>query len=110
MRDAEWFEVLRHNPDGSTINVGSTLTHPRAIPGLTPEDDPTSDPITHWLPEWDSDPPRAGRLYSYEIRACARRRPCGAWSGTPVKYAPPPLTCYERGAEVPCYPGDILSH
>jgi hypothetical protein len=96
------------------VNVGDTRSHNGLACAPQADDDlsePTcwSVPITHWLPEWDSDPVHAGLVYRYSVRGCLLATGCGQW-GELVPYAAPPMACYENRKEIPCYVGDALTH
>jgi hypothetical protein len=96
--DAEWYEILRTNPGGTTQNVGSTRSRNHA--GWTDEEGAVYPPIhvTQWCFGWDSQLPVASSLYSYKVRACRAARPneiadpCSTWSAVSVEYRAAPYT------------------
>ena len=75
------YEILRHNPEGTTQNVGTSSVY-----GGFVDDDGNAipiDPQELWCFAKDNTLPVEGLLYSYEVRACsaAWTPACGPWSG-----------------------------
>ena len=100
---AEWYEVLRANPDGTTQNVGTAPVYR----GYTDEDGVVHPAVPQllWCFARDVSFPIEGRTYSYRVAACRAGAipPCGAWSADPVVYVAGPYL-YCGGPTVPTWP------
>jgi hypothetical protein len=100
---AEWYEVLRTEPDGSTVNVGSTKRANRVFEN----DDGTTTVVlsSTWTPILDCIEvpcalPALGAVYRYAVRACrasASGDLCGPWAGD-IRYSRPPLFVCDLGS------------
>jgi len=94
------YEVLRHNPGGSTTAVGTT----KILGGYT-DDGVTvpADPQELWCFAMDYPFPVEGATYAYEVRGC-NSFGCGPWSGLTgsTTYVAAPYWCWAGGARVGC--------
>lgn len=110
---AEWYEVLRTNPDGTMVVAGSTQGHNRpafhyrsgvTVPAVI---------VTRWCAPWDAQFPHEGQTYRYQVRPCRMAGAsitCGPWSAGSIQYTTAPYACYSGGHELACYTGDPVLH
>lgn len=99
---AEWYEILRHNPDDTSVNVGRS----RIYGGYFYDNEfIPPDPQELWCVAWDSTMPREGLTYQYEVRGCRRGSvpECSTWSG----FVDPPESAPYVAAPYNCYVNSI---
>jgi hypothetical protein len=107
--DLTWNPVAgatRYEVERETVDAGTRVLAGTIVPRVVDEDAGTTALPTVWSAARDGMFPKDATLYRYYVRACDASG-CGAWATSPDNRAWA-YSCFDGGAEVPCYPGAPL--